>query len=337
MDPLTQGMLGVVAAQSFAKPKVLLTASLLGLLSGMAPDIDIIIRSTTDPLLALEFHRQFTHSLFFIPFGGFICALVFSIVFRPLIRRAELSFLQTLLYCTLGYASHGLLDACTTYGTQLLWPFSNARVAWNTISIIDPLYTLPLLLFIILTVVYRSRRLAMASLAWIVIYTSVGIVQRERAEAFGLQLALDRGHQPISLEAKPSFANLLVWKIVYTTESHFYVDAIRAGWQAKYYQGDSVRKLNVGQDFPWLDAESQQAKDIERFRWFSNGYIAISPYHPQRIIDIRFSLLPNEIRGLWGIELDQSLGKQAHIHYVADRSREGNTFTQLWKMIVGAE
>jgi inner membrane protein len=337
MDPLTQGVLGVVAAQSFAKPKVLLTASLLGLLSGMAPDIDIIIRSSTDPLLALEFHRQFTHALFFIPVGGFICALVFSIIFRPLIRRAELSFLQTMLYCTLGYATHGLLDACTTYGTQLLWPFSNARVAWNTISIIDPLFTLPLLLFMSLTLVYRSKRLAMVSLAWIIIYTSVGIVQRERAEAFGLQLALDRGHQPITLEAKPSFANLLVWKIVYTTESHFYVDAIRAGWQAKYYQGDSIQKLNIEQEFPWLDAESQQAKDIQRFRWFSNGYIAVSPHHPQRIIDIRFSLLPNEIRGLWGIELDQSLGKQAHIRYVADRSREGNTFTQWWKMIVGEE
>jgi len=78
MDPLTQGTLGASLSQSFAGDKKLVKyASILGFLAGMAPDLDLFIRSSEDPLLFLDFHRQFTHSLFFIPIGGFLCALLF--------------------------------------------------------------------------------------------------------------------------------------------------------------------------------------------------------------------------------------------------------------------
>jgi inner membrane protein len=333
MDPLTQGVLGTVAAQQFAKPKLLLSASILGFLSGMAPDLDIFIRSSTDPLLALEFHRQFTHSLFFIPFGGFLCALFFFLVLRPF--KSQLTFKQLWLYCTVGYATHGLLDACTTYGTQLFWPLTDTRVAWNTISIIDPLFTLPLLVLMIFAAKNKSRRIAVVGVCWVVIYSLFGVVQRERAEAMGWEVAKQRGDVPLRLEAKPSFANLLVWKVVYTTEENFHVDAIRVAWQRKLYAGESISKLNVSRDFSWLDPESQQARDIERFRWFSNGYVAVSAVHPNRIIDVRYSLLPNEIKGMWGIELSKNAGKQSHIHYVTDHSRNASTFMTLWSMILG--
>ena len=94
----------------------------------MAPDLDVLIRSSHDPLLFLEYHRQFTHSLFFIPVGALICALAFY----PVTRRA-LSFRETWILSALGYATHGLLDACTTYGTLLLWPFSQERFAWHNV------------------------------------------------------------------------------------------------------------------------------------------------------------------------------------------------------------
>ena len=77
MDPLTQGVVGAVASQQPASRKTILVATILGFFSGLAPDLDIFIRSDKDPLLALEFHRQFTHSLVFIPIGGLICAAVF--------------------------------------------------------------------------------------------------------------------------------------------------------------------------------------------------------------------------------------------------------------------
>jgi inner membrane protein len=335
MDPLSQGVLASIAAQQVSKPKVFFLATVLGFLSGMAADLDVLIRSETDPLLALEFHRQFTHSLFFIPFGGLLCALFFSLVFRPWIARAHLSFRAVLLYCTAGYATHALLDACTTYGTQLFWPLSDMRVAWNTISIIDPMFTLPLLFFVIVAASRRSRVWSVTALCWCILYLSLGIIQRERAEAFAWQLAEQRGHQPLTLEAKPSVANLLVWKTVYSTETHFYVDAVRAGSNLTVYEGQSIKQLDLLQDFPWLDPESQQAIDVERFRWFSNGYIALSPTHSHRIIDIRYSLLPNDIKGLWGIELSPTASKEEHIDYVVDRARDKKTVSMLWSMILG--
>lgn len=334
MDPLTQGVLGAVASQQQAKPKFFVAASILGFLSGMAPDLDIFIRSSADPMLALEYHRHFTHSLIFIPIGSALCALFFFMLFA---RRVGMSFRQTYFYCFLGYATHGLLDACTSYGTQLLWPFSDMRVAWNTVSVIDPLFTLPLLLLSLLAVLRRQRTYAIIALMWVVFYAGFGVVQRERAEAFGLDIALSRGHQPVTLEVKPSFANLLVWKVVYRTETDFYVDAVRTGFSYRHYPGSHLPFLNIDASFPWLEKHSQQAKDIERFRWFSNGYIALSPFHPDRIIDIRYSLIPNDIKGLWGIELNQDAANDAHIRYVSDHERNADTFATLWKMIMGKD
>ena len=146
MDPLSQACIGSSLSQSFAKDKTAqLSAMVIGALAGMAPDLDILINSNRDPLLFLEFHRQFTHSLIFIPFGALLCALVFY----PFAKK-KLSFSQVYLFSFLAYATHGLLDACTSYGTQLFWPFTNERVAWNVVSIIDPLFTLPILLLVVI-------------------------------------------------------------------------------------------------------------------------------------------------------------------------------------------
>ena len=81
MDPLTQGIVATTASQSVSTKEKIVVASIVGFLSGLAPDIDIFIRSSNDPLLFLEFHRQFTHSLFFIPIGGLICSIVFYYLF----------------------------------------------------------------------------------------------------------------------------------------------------------------------------------------------------------------------------------------------------------------
>ncbi|MGY9062766.1 MAG: metal-dependent hydrolase, partial [Rhodospirillales bacterium] len=62
MDPLTQGVLGAALPQAIAKKPFVIRAGLFGFLAGMAADLDTFIRSSEDPLLYLEYHRQFTHS-----------------------------------------------------------------------------------------------------------------------------------------------------------------------------------------------------------------------------------------------------------------------------------
>ena len=144
MDPVTQGAFGAIFAQTISNKKKFLVGSIVGCFGGLAPDLDIFIRSDLDPLLKLEYHRQFSHSLIFIPIGALIVTL-----FSRLLFKKYLSFGETYLFSFLGYATHGLLDACTSYGTQLLWPFSDERISWNYISVVDPFLSIPVILSII--------------------------------------------------------------------------------------------------------------------------------------------------------------------------------------------
>jgi inner membrane protein len=332
MDPLTQGVLGAAAPQSTAARKHLVVAGILGMLAGMAPDLDVLIKSSEDPLLFLEFHRQFTHSLIFIPVGGILCGLILH---GLLGRRRGLHLPQSLLFCTLGYATHALLDTCTTYGTMLLWPFSDTRFAWNTVSVVDPLFTLPVLLLVILAAWRKNPWLARVALVWAVFYPGVGLLQRDRAAAAGWELAARRGHEPLRLEAKPSFGNLLLWKIVYETRDRYYVDAVRTGVATRLYPGDSVEKLVIERDLPWLQPQSQQARDLERFRWFSNGYIAKDPAHDFHVIDIRYSIVPNRATGLWSIELSPAARPAQHVSYHTRRDTSTETLHVFRNMLLG--
>ncbi|MCK6264916.1 metal-dependent hydrolase [Vibrio sp. ZSDE26] len=316
MDPITQGVLGASLSQSVSKRKNLVIAGFFGLVAGMIPDLDVFIRSQSDPLLFLEYHRQFSHSLFFIPLGSFICALVLHQLFG---KQRGLSFRRSWLYCALGYGTHGILDACTSYGTQLLWPISDKRYAWNTISVIDPVFSLPIIAMVVFSMIKRNRWVARLAILWSVTYLGVGAIQKERAETVGWELAKERQHLPIQLEAKPSFANILLWKVIYETNDHYHVDAVRLGTSVKTFPGESIAKLNTERDFPWLNVRSQQANDIERFRRFSRGFLAQDPIDEFRIIDVRYSILPNQFKALWSIQLDPLATAETHAEYTEHR------------------
>ncbi|MFK7731298.1 MAG: metal-dependent hydrolase [Pseudomonadales bacterium] len=330
MDPITQGAFGAAAAQSSAQPGRVGIAMLAGWLAGMAADLDVLIRSSADPLMFLEYHRHFTHSLIFIPVGGLIVA---AFVFFAFGKRRQWPFRNLLLYCTLGYATHGLLDSCTSYGTLLLWPFSDKRYAWDTISIIDPLLTVPVLVLLFVSLRKQSPWPARAALSWSIAYLCIGWWQHERALNTATALAESRGHKPVRLEVKPGFANLLLFKSIYSTGDRFYVDAVRVGVDTQWITGDSIAKLNPDRDLPWLQQDSQQRKDLQRFTWFSDGYVALHPNNPNEVIDIRYSMLPNEVEPLWGIELDQNAGASEFAKYRTHRDDPESRLSEYWKML----
>ena len=330
MDPFTQGIVGTTVAQSGAKRDTLIIASIIGLLAGLAADLDIFIRSDTDPLLFLEYHRHFTHSIFFIPFGALICALVFYNLFS---KRNNLSFGKTYFFSFLGYATHGFIDSFTTYGTLLFWPFTDQRIAWNTISVIDPVFTIPIFIFVILTIIKRNKKFSIYAITWILIYQMIAYAQKLRAEDLIYDYAQTFNHEVTSIEAKPSFGNIIVWKVIYSTSEKYYVNAIRLSLDHKIYPGESIEKLDVRKSFPWLDTSSQQAKDIEKFRWFSNGYLGVDKKNRDIIYDVRFSTIPNQVEGLWGIKLDETKSDLEHVEYVTNRKRDLDRFIILINMV----
>jgi inner membrane protein len=171
-------------------------------------------------------------------------------------------------------------------------------------------------------------------LVWFIGYLLIGVMQNERAEQAGLQLARDRGHVPENIGAKPGFGNLLLWKTIYEYDNHYYVDAMRAGLNVNSYQGTRVEKLDIAEDFPWLDPQSQQARDLERFQWFSNGYVAKGT--PENsVIDIRYSMLPNEIDPLWGIQLSPNASPRDHVSYITNRQLTDTKRKRLLLMLYG--
>jgi inner membrane protein len=318
MDPISQGAIGAALPQALQNSEEFYqrakTVTWVGCLAGMSPDLDVFIRSPTDPLLFLEFHRQFTHSLFFIPIGALICALAFSRFAKP-----TLDFKQTYLVCFFAYCTHAMLDACTSYGTQLLWPLTNHRFAFNNIAVVDPFATIPLVACVISAVVWRKVLIARLGLAWFLFYLGMGFVQQNRALGVAETLAAQRGHGEAEISIKAGFGNILLWKSIYTVDDVYYVDAVRVGIGAKIYEGTSIEKLDVERDLPWLDRDSQQGVDLERFRWFSKDYLAIDPERANLVIDLRYSMLPNEVNSLWGIGLRIDATPSDHVTFEADR------------------
>jgi inner membrane protein len=335
MDPLTQGLIGAALPQAATRERrLLLRAGGFGFVAGLLADLDVLIRSAADPLLFLEYHRQFTHALVFVPVGGLLCAALFRLLlFR---KRRDVPFGSIWACCTLGYGTHGLLDAATSYGTMLWWPFSSARVALNIVSIVDPLVTLPVLALVVLAARRKRRRFAVAALLWAGLYLGAGMWQREAALAMGEALAASRGHAPLRLDAKPGFANILVWKIVYEADGRFHVDAVRPTLAPRVFAGASVARLDVARDFPGLDPGTQQRRDIDRFAVFSDGFVARDPQRPDRIVDVRYSMVPNEIDGLWSIGVSDTAGPDAHVTFHTHRRDPQASLRRLWSMLTAS-
>ena len=329
MDPISQGAVGAAFAQSKANKNNIIKIGIIGFLAGLAPDLDVMIRSSTDPILSLEYHRQFTHSLFFIPFGALIVALV---VF-PLVKRS-LSLKIVYVASYLGYATHGLLDACTSYGTLLFWPFSNERVTWNNISVVDPLFTIPILVLVVTAIITKKRLFSFFAIGWMTFYLLLGFVQYERALLATTELANSRGHNPDRLTLKPSFGNLILWKSIYQHEEMYYVDAIRTAQSSTWCSGESIRMFDYQYHLPNLEKDSQQRKDIERFRWFSQDYLGFDD-EKNLVTDVRYSMIPNQIAPMWGLVIDVQRGINEHAIWWTSRGLKQSRLVLFKDMLIG--
>tara|TARA_B100001063_G_C16729498_1_gene538445 strand:- start:619 stop:1626 length:1008 start_codon:yes stop_codon:yes gene_type:complete len=151
MDSLTQIVLGAAVGEAVLGKKVGNKAMLYGAIAGTIPDLDTFASAFTDTITAIEIHRGFTHSIVF--------SILFAPIFGWLISKIEKKSIATwqnwswLMFW--GLFTHPLLDSHTTWGTQLFWPLE-VRLAYKNIFVIDPLYTLPFLLFLILAM--RQKR-----------------------------------------------------------------------------------------------------------------------------------------------------------------------------------
>ena len=331
MDIVTQGLLGAALAQAAASKQETRIATGIGFASALLADADTLIRSANDPLLNIEFHRHFTHSLIFIPIGGLLAALILW----PFLRR-RIRFKRLYYFAFLAYATSGLLDACTSYGTQLLWPFSDERIAWRIIAIVDPVFSLTLLAAIIFGLRKHKAGFAQVGLLLAGAYLLLGVFQHQRAFDVAEQLAAQRDHQIERMIVKPTMANLLLWRSVYESGGNFYVDGVRVGLfdDNRVYQGNTAKRFVSDRDMPELDASSALHHDIERFLYFSEGYVITDSARENVLVDVRYSMLPTGLAPLWGIDLNVESETQ-HAQFVNYRDRSADTRERFISMLLG--
>jgi len=300
MDLITHAALGAAAAASVAPVQRLRLAALTGAVAGLLPDADILITSSSDPLLNLEFHRHFTHSLLFVPFGATFAAMLVWLLVR---RRS--GFGQLYAWALLGYLCAPLLDACTSYGTHLLWPFSERPIAWNIISVIDPVFSALLLIPLVVALIRVKAALARVALLMAAIGLAYGGMQHDRAEQLAWQLAASRGHAPERLLVKPTLGNMVLWRSLYVHAGVIHVDAVRVGplGSQRVYPGESAPRLDPERDLG-LPAGSRTQRDVARFAVFTGALVVRHPRRPDLIGDARYAMLPTSIEPLWGIVID---------------------------------
>jgi inner membrane protein len=331
MDIVTQGIAGAVMAQSAASRETVRHATVTGFIAGLLADIDVLIRSADDPLLNLEFHRQFTHSLLFIPVGGLIAAAIIW----PFLRN-KLSFARVYLFSTAGFATSGLLDACTSFGTQLLWPFSDARIAWNLISVIDPVFTLILIAAALIAWKTRATTFSLLGILFALFYLFLGYNQQKLATNLQQRLAENRAHIIERSVIKPTLGNILLWRSVYQSRGRYYVDGLRIGLFGEHqvYAGKSIEVYEVDSKTIDLAKDLPQQRDILRFKKLSRNYLVKHPEQPYVVGDIRYSMLANSVIPLWGIRLDPGRPDK-HVETVVFRKRDTETRREFIRMLAG--
>ena len=330
MDPLTHGLLGAVAAKAVLGRRLGHAGWMIGAAAGMLPDVDFFIRSEADPLLNIELHRQFTHSLVAIPVGGALAALPW-LTFRKF--RGE--WRSALAAGLVGYATHGVLDACTTYGTHLAWPFSPARESWNLMTTIGPLFTLFLLLGLVFAARKHSRAPAVAALALCLAYVGTAAWQRGHAEDALRHIAAGRDHAVERWEIFPTVGNPLVWRTLYRSGGALHADRVRVPFAGapQWKQGARMRQVEAGDLNTAERADPRVCRDFLRFRYFSAGWLARAPRDAGVVADARYSLENDAFEPIWGVRFKPA--QPVPTEWVARDRERRIPLGELWQEIAG--
>ncbi len=150
MDSLTQIALGIATAELYAGNALGRRAFLYGAILGTLPDLDVVIgKLFLDPVSGVAIHRGLSHSLFLFMAVSPLLGRVIARIEKGKISLPDASTL--VFWCLL---THVALDMFTSWGTQVFWPLPY-RIAFKTIFVVDPLYTVPLLMCIIIA--WRKR------------------------------------------------------------------------------------------------------------------------------------------------------------------------------------
>jgi inner membrane protein len=153
VDSLTQIVLGAAVGEALLGKKLGNKALLLGAIAGTIPDLDVMLNIWfKDPIDQIRIHRSYSHSMFTH------IVLAWPLAWFSFRRsKADITRTRWYIFWFLGLFTHALLDCGTAYGTRFLLPFTDYQVAFNNINVIDPSYTIPWLIILIIAMFYKRN------------------------------------------------------------------------------------------------------------------------------------------------------------------------------------
>jgi len=391
MDPLTQGLLGAATAQLGFRQRLGGATTLIAALTAMLADLDVVVGpvmrllgAEVDGFTLMRTHRALSHSLLAVPGIALVTALPWWRRRRRKARQAAAAqaphpaidsathpevaaeitadigrteatpkppFL--LFYaCTLvAAASHPLLDFCTSYGTQLLAPFTTARLALDAVPIIDIIYT-PILIITLLAC-WLARKFSAAgaprvtiAIGWLgmllgVGYIAAGYALGRLAEERAVELAVADGarrHEIREANAYPYLGTIFLWRTTVRTDDKWYVTRLRP-LRAEPPAPDDRQQASIGKHL--LIASARELPQVKTYEWFAGAqlrgeYRRVGDRHFVLFHDMRYGRTISSVESMWPTEVQldwQGTVKGVRrLHHYRD-GRRSELFRRVWEEI----
>ncbi len=308
MDSITQAALGAAVGEIVLGKKLGWKAVAWGAFFGTLPDLDILYSPFLDEAARLRWHRGISHSLLVMVLASVLLAKPLSYLHRKKdVTVKEAGWMVFWIWST-----HVLIDVFTTYGTQIFEPFSDQRVTLNNLFIIDPLFTLPLLIGLVailfLSPGSHKRMLTMRSCVGLsCFYVLLSFVMKFQALAQIKARVAEEIPQGKVFAVSATPFNIILWRGLIETPEGYFVTYWSPFDRGAAHYDFFAKQENLIQPY-------EGSEMLESLKWFSRGAWVARPQEDGNItfIDMRFGEIRNPEDGTmatifqWHLERDQS-------------------------------
>ncbi|MDA0732775.1 MAG: metal-dependent hydrolase [Bacteroidetes bacterium] len=336
MDSISQLVLGAAVGETVLGKKLGNRAILWGAIGGTIPDLDVLSGFFLSELGELTFHRGISHSLLFSVLFALLLGWLIHRFNKPtsLVTRKEW---QMMLF--LAFFTHVILDCFTVYGTQVFAPFSSYRVSWGSVAVVDPLYTIPLLLSLIITAfIIRTKKtrrvvnylgLALSTLYLLFTVYNKGRVQKIFENEFKAQ-----NIEVTRMMTSPTIFNNILWSCTAEANDAYYVGLY------SFYDTVPVKFSKIEKQHTLIQ-NIDSDHTITSLRWFSDNYFCIEKVDGKLFFnDLRFGAYfdkeGNNTDYIFSFLLEEHDGKYDMVETIIgppkDQDQEyiDNFFARIW-------
>ena len=334
MDSLTQLVAGASVGEAVLGKKLGNKAVIWGAAAGSLSDMDVIPGMFMDTPDRLLFHRGFSHSLVFV----ILATLFFAWLFSKIYMKKPISRKEWLTYFGLIFAGSILLDALTTYGTQLLWPLKY-RFEFNTIFVVDPLFTLPLLITLI-WLMFKQRdssarkRLSNTGLIIAGSYLLLTMVNKQVINSVFRNTLDNQGIAYTRMLSNPTPLNQVLWTTVAETDTTYLT-----GYYSHLDKDKKVNFTSLSKNHHLLD-DIDDDEGVQKILRFTKGFYTVEQDSTGFVVnDLRFGKVTNWKTGEGDFVFQYNIDITTEPVTItqAEQSFEGGSevLLQLWQRMLG--